>query len=212
MRFESVIIGGAYDSVTHAGRVGREVSSPRNITQLLRQWADGDASALERLLPLVEAELRSLASRYMRDERPGHTLQTTALFNEAYLRIVEQKRVRWHSRAHFFGIAAILMRRILIDHAKSCGRRKRGGGAQKISLSGVSLVSPEKAAELVELDEALNRLEEVDERKARIVLLKYFGGLGIKEIASLLNVAPSTVSLEWKLAKAWLKDEMSHEK
>lgn len=211
MKVAFAIIGGAFDSVAFTYEAKRGVSSP-HITQLLREWGAGDEAALEKLLPLVEGELRALASRYMRDERQGHTLQTTALINEAYLKLIGQRQVRWHNRAHFFGIAAILMRRILLDHAKGHGRRKRGGGVQRVTLSDASLLSQEKAAELIELDEALSRLEKLDERKGWVVLLKYFGGLSIKEIAEVLNVAPSTVSLEWKLAKAWLREEMGHEK
>lgn len=184
------------------------MSSPQRITQLLMEWDSGNAAALEELLPLVERELADIAGRYLRDERRGHTLQTRDLVNEAWVKLFGQRQARWHNRAHFFGVAAILMRRILIDYAKSHGRIKRGGGGPKVSLSEVPLMSREKAARMVELNEALKRLEKLDERKSRIVLLKYFAGLSIKEIADALGLAPSTVSLEWKFAKAWLREEM----
>jgi RNA polymerase sigma factor (TIGR02999 family) len=147
----------------------------------------------------------------MRAEQQGHTLQTTALINEAYFKLIRQRRVRWANRSQFFGVAAILMRRILFDHAKERGRAKRGGSMQRVSLSEVSPVFKEGAGEFIELHEALNRLEELDERKALVVSLRYFGGLSIKEIAEMLHVAPSTVSKDWEFARAWLRAEMSHE-
>lgn len=212
MRSAFAIIGETLDPSPLACEAGHEMSSLQNITQLLRDWGDGDAAALERLLPLVEKELAALASRYMRAERRGHTLQTRDLVNEAYLKLFGQKRVRWHNRSHFFGIAAIIMRRILLDHAKGHGRQKRGGGVQRVSLSDASLMSEERAAELIDLNEALCRLEKLDWRKGLVVNLKYFGGLSVKEIAEILNIATSTVSEDWKFAKAWLRVEMSHEK
>jgi RNA polymerase sigma factor (TIGR02999 family) len=177
--------------------------SPKNVTQLLIDWSNGDRDALDELIPLVHEELRRVAGRYMRRESPGHTLQTSALVNEAFLRLVDQRGVRWQNRAHFFGVAAQLMRRILIDHARSRTRTKRGGGAIRVSLSEVG-VAAEQAAELVALDEALKNLEAMDPRKGRIVEMKYFGGLTSDEAAEVLGVTPRTVEREWRKAKAWL--------
>ena len=178
--------------------------SPQQVTGLLVDWGNGDQSALEKLLPLVHDELRRLASRYMRRENPGHTLQTSALVNEAYLRLVDQKHVRWQNRAHFFGIAAQLMRRILVDHARSHQYAKRGGGALKVSLDETAVVSRERAAEFVALDEALDELAAFDERKGRIVELRFFGGLSLEETAEVMGVSSPTVQREWRAAKAWL--------
>ena len=162
-------------------------------------------------MPLVYEELRRLAHQYMRRESPGHTLQTTALVNEAYFRLVGQKQVRWQNRAHFFAISAQLMRRILVDHARGRQYAKRGGGAQKVSLDGVAVVAQEQAADLLALDEALRSLAAVDERKCRIVELRYFGGLGVEETAEALKLSPRTVMREWSMAKAWLYRALSHE-
>ncbi|HXG67064.1 MAG TPA: sigma-70 family RNA polymerase sigma factor [Blastocatellia bacterium] len=178
--------------------------SPKEVTPLLIDWGKGDQAALEKLMPLVYEELRRLAARYMRRESPGHTLQTSALVNEAYLRLIEQKSVHWQNRAHFFGIAAQLMRRILVDHARSHHYAKRGGGAQKVSLDEAAMVSKERAAELVALDEALTELAAMDERKGRIVEMKFFGGLTTEEVAEVLKVTPRTIEREWRKAKAWL--------
>ena len=169
-------------------------------------------AALDRLLPLIYTELRQLARRYMRRERPGHTMQTTALIHEAYLRLVDQNQVRWENQAHFFGIAARLMRQILIEHARSHSRAKRGGGAGTISLDEAALVSQARAAELLALDDALERLAAVDPRKGRVVELRFFGGLSVEEAATVLNVAPNTVLRDWRLAKAWLHREITHER
>jgi RNA polymerase sigma factor (TIGR02999 family) len=182
--------------------------SPREMTRLLAAWSEGDRDALERLLPLVEGELHRLAHRYMRRERPGHTLQTSALVNEAYLRLVDQRDVRWQSRAHFFGIAAQMMRRILIDHARRKHFEKRGGGAAHVALDEAAVVSDERAAELVALDEALTALAKVDGRKSRVVELRYFGGLSVEETAEVLKVSPDTVTREWRRAKAFLHREL----
>ena len=178
--------------------------SPHEVTQLLEAWSQGDKAALDQLTPLVHEELRHLAHRYMRRERAGHTLQTTALVNEAYLRLVDQKQVRWQNRAHFFAVAAQVMRHILIDHARTRGRDKRGGEAQHVSLDEAEAMSSARAAELLALDEALNELAKIDERRSKVVELRYFGGLSIEETAEVLKVKPITVSRDWRWAKAWL--------
>ena len=183
------------------------------ITGLLIDWSNGEQTALEKLLPLVEAELHRLAHCQLRRLRLGHALQTTELINEAYLRLVNQKRVRWQNRAHFFGISAQLMRRILLNYLRDQKRAKRGGReAMQVSLSKVALISPEKSAELIALDEALERLAEFDERKSRVVELRYFGGLSIEETAEVLQISPITVTRDWNLAKAWLVRETAYEK
>jgi RNA polymerase sigma factor (TIGR02999 family) len=186
-------------------------ASPQVVTQLLIDWSRGDQAALDSLMPLVYQELRRLAHCYMRRERVGHTLQTTALINEAYLRLVEQQHVQWHNRAHFFGISAQLMRRILVDHARSHARAKRGGGVLKMSLDEALVPSQKRAAELVALDEALQSLATVDLRKSQVVELRFFGGLSVEETAEVLKVTPMTVTRDWKTAKAWLHREMSNE-
>jgi RNA polymerase sigma factor (TIGR02999 family) len=178
------------------------------MTELLAAWSDGDRDALDRLLPLVERELHRLAHQYMSRERPDHTLQTGALVNEAYLKLVDQTRVRWQNRAHFFAIAAQTMRRILIDHARRRRYDKRGGGARALPLDEAAHVSDERAAELVALDDALKLLQQVDERKARVVELRYFGGLSIEETAEVLKVSPDTIGREWRRARAFLLREM----
>jgi RNA polymerase sigma-70 factor (ECF subfamily) len=180
---------------------------PQHLTQLLAAWSGGDQSALDRLLPLVEAELHRLAHHYMSHERQDHTLQTTALVNEAYLKLIDQ-RVEWQNRAHFFGIAAQIMRRILIDHA----RRRLGprhGGGNTVSLDEVAVVSDERASELVALDEALTKLADVDERKSKVVELRYFGGLSVEDTATVLGVSTETIRREWLRARAFLHREMS---
>ncbi|HKS42807.1 MAG TPA: sigma-70 family RNA polymerase sigma factor [Blastocatellia bacterium] len=181
------------------------------VTGLLIEWCNGDQSALERLIPLVEKELHRLAHHYMRREHTGHTLQTTALINEAFLRLMDQNRTRWQSRAHFYAIAAQIMRRILLNYARDQKRIKRGGGVIQISLSSVEVMSPEKSIELITLDEALNRLALVDERKSRVVELRYFGGLSVEETAEVLNVSQITVLRDWNMAKAWLAREIRNE-
>jgi RNA polymerase sigma-70 factor, ECF subfamily len=183
-------------------------SSPEEVTQLLGAWSEGDPAALDRLMPLVYAELRRMARRHMGPERPGHTLQTTALVHEAYLRLVNQDRVRWKDRAHFFAIAAQVMRRILVDHARKRRNPKRGGNATRLSLEQGATVSRERAAEVVALDDALNSLAAVDDRKSRVVELRFFGGMSIEETAQVLGVSPGTVMREWTLAKAWLQREV----
>ena len=184
--------------------------SSLQITNLLVDWSNGDQTALERLLPLVEHELHRLAHNYMRRENANHTLQTTALMNEAYLKLIDQTRTRWQNRAHFFAIAAQIMRRILLNHARDQHREKRGGKAVQVSLSEASVVYLEKTAELIALDEALQRLATVDERKCRVVELRYFGGLEVNEIAEVLKISSITVMRDWKFAKAWLFREIGN--
>ena len=184
---------------------------PLQITQLLHAWGDGDEHALDKLLPLVQGELHKLAHRYMARERPGHTLQTTALVNEVYLRLVRARDLPWQDRAHFFAICAQSMRRILTDYARSRRYAKRGGGAHQVSLDEAPEVSRQPRGDLVALDDALNRLATVDERKSRVVELRYFGGLSVEETAEVLKVSPETVMRDWKLAKAWLLRELSSE-
>lgn len=184
--------------------------APHEITRLLLDWGGGDKSALDRLMPLVQDELHRLAHRYMRGERAGHTLQTSALVNEAYLRLVDKQAARWEHRAQFFGLAAKLMRHILVDHARSHGYQKRGGGAQRVALEAEAVVSPEQGAELLALDEALRKLEAEYPRQCRAVELRYFGGLSVEEAAEVLKVSPETVMRDWKVAKARLHREISH--
>ena len=179
------------------------------VSQLLVDWSNGDRAALDKLMPLIDEELRRLAHRYMRQERVGHTLQTTALVNEAFLRLVNRKNLQWQNRAHFFGIAAQLMRTILVDHARSHASAKRGGGARKLELNEALVVSQEKASEVIALDEALNQLALIDPRQSRIVELRFFGGLTVEEAAEVLHVSPVTIKREWSTAKAWLYRELA---
>ena len=183
-------------------------SSPGVVTQLLRAWGDGDAGALEQLAPLVEAELRRLARGYMARERQGHTLQTTALVNEAFLRLTDARHIRWQDRAHFLAISARLMRRVLVDHARSRGYRKRGGGAERVTLDEGLVAAPAVALDVVALDRALEALAAVDGRKSRIIELRFFGGLSVEETAEALHVSPDTVKRDWRLAKLWLLREL----
>ena len=185
----------------------KPISSP-SVTQLLVAWGNGEKEVLNLLIPLIYEELHRLAARYMRRENPGHTLQTTALVNEAYCKLVNQKEVRWQNRAHFFGIAAQVMRRILIDHARSHLRVKRGGGAKKISLDETAIVPQQQAEELISLDDALLRFAEFDPRKSRIVEMKFFGGLTTEEIAEVEQLSTRTIEYEWRAAKAWLFQEI----
>jgi RNA polymerase sigma factor (TIGR02999 family) len=184
-------------------------SPPHEITQLLAEWSEGNQAALDKLYPLVYNELRRLAHGYLRRERKGHTLQTTALINEAYLRLVDQKYVHWANRSHFFGISAQIMRRILIDHARRYDYAKRGGGAQRISLDEVAVVAKERARSLLMLDEALKSLAEIDPRRSEVVELRYFGGLNNEEIARVLKISENTVTRDWNMARAWLYQELS---
>ena len=174
------------------------------ITRLLRAWSDGDSAALDQLMPLVQDELRRLAHQYMRREQPGHLLQTSALVNEAYLRLIDQTQVRWQNRTHFFGIAARLMRRILVDDARRRHRDKRGGYAIQVPLDEAADVPQQQAANLLALDDALRALAAIDQRQSEIVELRFFGGLSIKETAEVLHLSPATVKREWGTAKAWL--------
>jgi RNA polymerase sigma-70 factor (ECF subfamily) len=182
--------------------------SPGAVTELLRSWSDGDDGALERLMPLVEAELRRLARGYMGRERRGHTLQTTALVNEAFLRLTDARRIRWQDRAHFLGISARLMRRVLVDHARARGYRKRGGAALRVTLDEGLVASPDPALDILALDRALDALAAADLRKSRVIELRFFGGLSVEEAAEVLHVSPDTVKRDWRLAKLWLLREL----
>ena len=184
--------------------------SPKEITQLLVAWSGGDEAALEELTPLVYAELHRLARHYMSRERSGHVLQTSALVNEAYLRLVDWKNVRWQNRAHFFGVSAQMMRRILVDFARSHAYAKRGG-ARPVPLEDVAVISKERGADFVALDEALVALAALSPRQSQVVELRFFGGLSIEEIAEALHVSPGTVRRDWSLARAWLYRELSKE-
>jgi RNA polymerase sigma factor (TIGR02999 family) len=182
--------------------------SPREVTQLLQAWCSGDQKALEELMPLVYGELHRLAHRYMLRERIGHTLQTTALVNEAYLKLIDATKVRWQNRAHFFAISAGLMRRILVDFARTRGSRKRGGDVRKIELDESCVASPGRDTDLIALDSALNSLAAFDPRQAKVVELRFFGGLGVEETAEVLGISPRTAKREWAVAKLWLLREM----
>jgi RNA polymerase sigma-70 factor (ECF subfamily) len=186
-------------------------ASPEDVTRLLLAWGQGEERALEKLMPLVYGELRRVAHRYMKGERPEHTLQTTALVHEAYLRLVDSKKVRWQNRAHFFALSAQLMRRILVDFARSRRSLKRGAAAQRVTLDEALMVSPEQGQDLVELDEALKALAVMDSRKGQVVELRFFGGLTVEETAEVLKVSAGTVLLEWNKARAWLMRELNRE-
>ncbi len=189
----------------------RSTPSPHEITRLLIDWSHGSQDALDDLFPLVYEELRRLAHHYMTREHPGHTLQTTAVVHEAYLRLIDQKHVQWQNRAHFFAIAAQMMRRILITHAQSHAYAKRGGGAPKVSLDEAAVLSPARAGELIALDDALKDLALIDERRSQVVELRFFGGLNNEEVAEVLKISPNTVTRDWNVAKAWLYREMNKE-
>ena len=179
-------------------------SSLKSVTQLLIEWREGDETALDRLIPLVYDEMRRLARYYMHRERREHTLQTTALINEAYIRLVDHKGIRWQNRAHFYAVAAQAMRRILVDHARARQYAKRGGGAHLVELDEAAAVAHEQAAEMVALDEALTDLAAVDPRQSKVVELRYFGGMSVEETAEVLEVSAVTVMRDWRAAKAWL--------
>ena len=183
--------------------------SGEDVTQLLLAWRDGDEGALARLMPVVYDELRRLAASYMRRERPDHTLQATALLNEAYLRLIDQTRVAWQGRAHFFGIAARMMRRILMDHARQHRAVKRGSGGRKLPLEDALEEPVRQDVDLIALDEALTRLEELDPRQGRVVELRFFAGLEVNEVAEVLAISPATVKRDWAVARAWLHREIS---
>ena len=192
----------------HTARRDLDTPSPGAVTELLHAWSDGDDGALERLLPLMEAELRRLARGYMGRERKGHTLQTTALVNEAFLRLTDARQIRWQDRGHFLGISARLMRRVLVDYARTRGYLKRGGGAERVTLHEGLVTSPDPALDLVALDRALQALAEVDARKSQIVELRFFGGLSVEETADVLHVSSDTVKRDWRLAKLLLLREL----
>jgi RNA polymerase sigma factor (TIGR02999 family) len=183
-------------------------AGPQEVTQLLLDWSHGDRAALEKLTPLVYEELRRIAHRYMEGQRSNHTLQTTALVNEAYLRLADQKRANFTNRSHFFAVAAKAMRQILVNHAKASQRQKRGGGAAKVELDEAALISPEQPREILDLNEALERLATLDSRKAQVVELRYFGGLKQEEIAEVLKISTITVRRDWVFARAWLYSEL----
>lgn len=184
-------------------------SGSQQITNLLLAWGQGDQAALEALMPLVYDELHKVAARHLRGQRPDHTLQTTALVNEAYLRLIDASQVQWQNRAHFFAVAAHLMRRILVDFARTRNYQKRGGGAQPVALDDAVIVAPERSADLLALDEALTRLQKLDERQARVVELRYFGGLSEEETAEALKVSVRTVRRDWNFARVWLHRELT---
>jgi len=186
----------------------RRTPKQHEITQLLAEWTDGNQSALDELYPLVYDELHRLARRYMSRERKDHTLQTTALINEAYVRLVDQKNVHWANRSHFFAISAQIMRRILIDHARRHAYAKRGGGAQQVSLDEAAAVTRGIGSEMIRLDEALKTLAEMDPRRSQVVELRYFGGLNNEEIAGVLHVSENTVTRDWNMARAWLYQQL----
>jgi RNA polymerase sigma factor (TIGR02999 family) len=182
------------------------------VTELLRAWSGGDEAALGVLLPLVEAELRRLARGYMARERVGHTLQTTALVNEAFMRLVGARQVSWQDRAHFLGIAATLMRRVLVDHARTRGMQKRGGGGYKVQLDEAMAISPAPHFNLLALDRALEALAAIDERKSRVIEMRFFGGMTVEETAEALHVSSDTVKRDWRLAKIWLLRKLEGER
>lgn len=184
------------------------MAKSEEITELLIQWNNGDEMALEKLIPLVERELRRMARRYMRREDPNHTLQTTALINEAYLKLIKQRDVQWQNRAHFYAIAAQLMRRVLLDHARTQKRQKRGGDVVQVDLSETAVLTDEKLDELIALDQALEKLAQFDPLKSQIVEMRYFGGLSVEETAEVTKLAAVTVMRHWNLAKAWLRREL----
>ncbi len=184
------------------------LASPHRVTQLLTEWSHGDDAALAELTPLVYEELRHLAHHFMEGQRPDHTLQTTALVNEAYLRLADQTNSNWQSRAHFFAVAARAMRQILVSYARSQRSQKRGGGALKIELDEAAILSPEQSKEIVDLHEALERLGTLDSRKAQVVELKYFGGLNYDEMAEVLKISRVTVRRDWEFARLWLYTEL----
>ncbi|HEY6189183.1 MAG TPA: sigma-70 family RNA polymerase sigma factor [Pyrinomonadaceae bacterium] len=183
--------------------------SSSDITELLISWCDGNETALETLAPLVESELRRLAHSFMRKEHPGHILETTALVNEAFIGLVHQNRIRWQNRAHFFGIAGQIMRRILSNYARDQRRIKRGGGALQVSLSEVAMISPVKLEEVLAIDEALTRLALIDEQMSRMIEMRFYGGLSVKETAEVLNISTAKVNRDCKFARAWLAREMN---
>ena len=193
-----------------AGQTSSVTADADQVTRLLANWGQGDEAALEKMTPIVYDELRRLAHRYMQGQRPDHTLQTTALVNEAYLRLVDQTTPSFANRSHFFAVAATAMRQILVSHAKAQQRQKRGGGASKVDLDTAALISPEQTKTILDVDEALERLAQLDSRKAQVVELKYFGGLNQDEIAEVLKITIVTVRRDWLFARAWLYTELQN--
>jgi RNA polymerase sigma factor (TIGR02999 family) len=185
-----------------------DMPSPKEVTELLLDWREGNQEAIDRLMPLVYNELRRLAAYHMKRERPDHTLQASALINEVYLRLVDQKSVSWQNRAHFFGIASRLMREVLVDHARSRNYAKRGGDRQKVDIEKVAELAQENSPDLIALDDALKSLASIDERQSRIVELRFFGGLTSEETAEVLGISLRTVEREWNMARAWLSRQM----
>jgi RNA polymerase sigma-70 factor (ECF subfamily) len=206
-----VLPAGSKEECYYAAKV-LATPSPRGVTELLRAWSDGDDGALERLMPLVEAELRRLARGYMARERREHTLQITALVNEAFVRLTDARRIRWQDRAHFLGISARLMRRVLVDHARARGFQKRGGGAQRVTLDERLAAPADPGLDVVALDRALLALAKVDPRKSEVIEFRFFGGLSVEETAEVLHVSPDTVKRDWRLAKLWLLRELEGER
>ena len=196
---------GDFEPAAHKEAQDRENAE---VSGLLRAWSDGDRAALDRLTPIVYDELRRLARRYMRGERPGHSLQTTALVNEAYMRLIDYRSMQWQNRAHFFAVSSQLMRRILVDHARR-HNLKRGGGVQHVSLEETAMVGGDRAADLVALDDAMDALARIDHRKVRVVEMRFFGGLSVEETAEVLKISPITVMRDWSTAKAWLYRELT---
>jgi RNA polymerase sigma-70 factor (ECF subfamily) len=196
---------------THAdlGESAMSVTASPQVTQLLLAWEQGEQSALDKLIPLVHAELRRIARRYMMGERKGHSLQTTALVNEAYIRLVGSQKVDWQCRAHFFAVSAQLMRRVLVDHARARNYKKRGGAEYRVTLDDAMVGPQERGHDLVALDDALQALAEIDLRKSRVVELRFFGGMSVEETAAILHVSEDTVFRDWRLAKAWLQRELT---
>src|SRR5262245_10352485 len=209
LRRRGVIIRGHLSYFSLRKQWPMTTPSSQEVTRLLLAWRGGDQEALERLTPLVYGELRRMARRFMRRERPDHTLQTSALVNEAYLRLIDYRQVDWQNRAHFFGIAAQMMRQILIDHARSHARAKRGGALRQVSFEETAVVSKQRAAELIALDDALNDLAAFDLSKSQIVELRFFGGLTNEEVGEVMGMSLRTVEREWRKAKAWLRRAIS---
>ncbi len=193
-----------------AARKETQAADNAEVSGLLRAWSDGDRAALDRLMPIVYDELRRIARHYMKGERPGHSLQTTALVNEAYIRLVDYESMQWQNRAHFFAVSSQLMRRILVDHARR-HNLKRGGGVQHVSLEETAMVGGDRTADLVALDDAMNALARIDLRKVQVVEMRFFGGLSVEEKAEVLKVSPVTVMRDWSTAKAWLYRELTGE-
>jgi RNA polymerase sigma-70 factor (ECF subfamily) len=190
---------------------GGGMAAPHEVTQLLRAWGNGDETALDQLIPLVDAELHRLARAYMSRERKDHTLQATALVNELFLRLTDARQIDWRDRAHFLGISARLMRRVLVDHARKRGYHKRGGDAERVTLDEAMLVAPEPTVDLVTLDRVLESFAKIDARKSRVVELRFFGGLSVNETAEVLHVSADTVNRDWRLAKLWLLSQLQAE-